>query len=111
MGEGNYPCQPLRGLLGKGKDASSSLPLSGVRIMEMTNVIAGPVAGRLLADLGAEMVKFESLDGDISRPAGGAGFISYNTNKLSVSVNTRTDEGKDVARRLAANSPTPRSPI
>ena len=79
-------------------------PLSGVRIMEITNVIAGPVAGRLLADLGAEMVKFESLDGDISRPAGGAGFISYNTNKLSVSVNTRTDEGKEVARRLAATS-------
>ena len=50
------------------------------------------------------MVKFESLDGDISRPAGGAGFISYNTNKLSVSVNTRTDEGKEVARRLAATS-------
>ena len=93
-----------RGLLGKGKDAASNLPLSGVRIMEMTNVIAGPVAGRLLADLGAEMVKFESLDGDISRPAGAAGFISYNTNKLSVSVNTRTDEGKDVARRLAATS-------
>ena len=84
--------------------SSSSLPLSGVRIMEMTNVIAGPVAGRLLADLGAEMVKLESLDGDISRPAGGAGFISYNTNKLSVSVNTRTDEGKEVAQRLAATS-------
>ena len=88
---------------GAGQGAPS-LPLSGVRIMEMTNVIAGPVAGRLLADLGAEMVKFESLDGDISRPAGGAGFISYNTNKLSVSVNTRTDEGKDVARRLAATA-------
>ena len=88
---------------GAGRGAHS-LPLSGIRIMEMTNVIAGPVAGRLLADLGAEMVKFESLDGDISRPAGGAGFISYNTNKISVSVNTRTDEGKEVARRLAATS-------
>ena len=96
-GEGRNP------VAGEG-GGSSHLPLSGVRIMEMTNVIAGPVAGRLLADLGAEMVKFESLDGDISRPAGGAGFISYNTNKLSVSVNTRTDEGKDVARRLAATS-------
>ena len=85
-------------------EGESSFPLSGVRIMEMTNVIAGPVAGRLLADLGAEMVKFESLDGDISRPAGGAGFISYNTNKISVSVNTRTDDGKEVARRLAATS-------
>ena len=84
--------------------SSSQPPLSDVRIMEMTNVIAGPVAGRLLADLGAEMVKFESLDGDISRPAGGAGFISYNTNKLSVSVNTRTDEGKEVARHIAATA-------
>ena len=87
-----------------GEGGTPDLPLSGVRIMEMTNVIAGPFAGRLLADLGAEMVKFESLDGDISRPAGGAGFISYNTNKLSVSANTRTDEGKEVARRLAATS-------
>ena len=92
------------GNLGAGTGAPQHPPLSGVRIMEMTNVIAGPVAGRLLADLGAEMVKFESLDGDISRTAGGAGFISYNTNKLSVSVNTRTDEGKEVARRLAATS-------
>ena len=77
-------------------------PLAGVRIMEMTNVIAGPFAGRLLADLGADMIKFESLYGDISRPAGGAGFIALNAGKRSVSANTRTREGKDVARRLAA---------
>ena len=83
---------------------ADELPLTDVRIMEMTNVIAGPVAGRLLADLGAEMIKFESLDGDISRPAGGAGFIAFNTNKRSVSANTRTDDGKEVARRLAASS-------
>ena len=84
--------------------SSFLFPLKGVRIMEMTNVIAGPVAGRLLADLGADMVKFESLDGDISRPAGGAGFVAFNTNKRSVSVNTKTDDGKEVARRLAATS-------
>ena len=87
----------------EGYDAAA-LPLSGVRIMEMTNVIAGPVAGRLLADLGADMVKFESPDGDISRPAGGAGFISYNAGKRAMSVNTRTEEGKEIARRLAAVS-------
>ena len=85
-------------------DPAPSLPLSGVRVMEMTNVIAGPVAGRLLADLGADMVKFESPDGDISRPAGGAGFISYNAGKRAVSVNTRTDDGKEIARRLASVS-------
>ena len=86
------------------RQGGRGLPLAGVRIMEMTNVIAGPVAGRLLADLGADMVKFESLDGDISRPAGGAGFVAFNANKRSVSVNTRTDEGKEIARRLAAAS-------
>lgn len=82
----------------------SELPLTGVRVMEMANVIAGPVAGRLLADLGADVIKFESLDGDISRPGGGAGFIAFNANKRSVSANTRTDDGKTVARRIAARS-------
>ena len=80
------------------------LPLSGVRIMEMTNVIAGPVAGRLLSDLGADMVKFESPDGDISRPAGGAGFLAFNAGKRAISVNTRLERGKEIARRLASVS-------
>ena len=84
--------------------AEFALPLSGVRIMEMTNVIAGPVAGRLLADLGADVIKFESPDGDISRPAGGAGFIAFNAGKRAMSVNTRTDGGKEIARRLASVS-------
>ena len=83
---------------------TTALPLSGVRVMEMTNVIAGPVAGRLLADLGADIIKFESPDGDISRPAGGAGFIAFNVGKRAMSVNTRTDEGKEIARRLASTS-------
>lgn len=83
---------------------AATLPLCGVRIMEMTNVIAGPVAGRLLADLGADVVKFESPDGDISRPAGGAGFIAFNAGKRAISVNTRTERGKEVAGRLAAVS-------
>ena len=82
----------------------TALPLTGVRIMEMTNVIAGPVAGRLLADLGADIVKFESPDGDISRPAGGAGFIAFNAGKRAMSVNTRTEEGREIARRLASVS-------
>ena len=85
-------------------DDATSLPLSGVSIMEMTNVIAGPVAGRLLADLGADVVKFESPGGDISRPAGGAGFIAFNAGKRAISVNTRTEEGKEIARGLASVS-------
>ena len=85
-------------------DGGGNPPLSGVRVMEMTNVIAGPVAGRLLADLGADMIKFESPFGDISRPGGGAGFISYNAGKRSVSVDTKTRAGAEVARRLAASA-------
>ncbi len=87
-----------------GDNDTTALPLAGVRVMEMTNVIAGPVAGRLLADLGADVVKFESPDGDISRPAGGAGFIAFNAGKRAISVNTRTEDGKEIARRLASVS-------
>ena len=83
---------------------SGALPLEGVRVMDMTNVIAGPFAGRLLADLGADVVKFEPPRGDISRPGGSAMFLALNANKRAVSANTKTDEGKEVARRLAASS-------
>ena len=72
---------------------SSNLPLSGIRVLEMTNVIAGPAAGKCLADLGADVIKLESLDGDISRPAGMTYFLYLNSNKRSVSVNTKTPEG------------------
>jgi crotonobetainyl-CoA:carnitine CoA-transferase CaiB-like acyl-CoA transferase len=72
--------------------------------MDMTNVIAGPFAGRLLADLGADVVKFEPPFGEISRPGGSAMFLALNANKRAVSANTKTDEGKEVARRLAASS-------
>ena len=84
--------------------SSGALPLEGVRVMDMTNVIAGPLAGRLLADLGADVVKFEPPRGEISRPGGSAMFLALNANKRAVSANTKTDEGKEVARRLAASS-------
>ena len=84
--------------------SSDELPLAGVRVMEMTNLIAGPLAGRLLADLGAEVVKFEPPSGDLSRPAGSPMFLALNANKRSVSANTKTDEGREVARRLAESS-------
>lgn len=88
----------------KAESNVSTLPLHDIKILEIANVIAGPIAGRLLADLGAEVVKLESLDGDISRPAGAGGFIFYNANKRSISVNTRTKQGREVAQRLAAQS-------
>ena len=79
-------------------------PLKGVKVLETANVIAGPTASRLLAELGAEVIKLEPPDGDISRPAAVPYFYHLNSNKRSVSANTRTPQGKEVARRLAARA-------
>jgi crotonobetainyl-CoA:carnitine CoA-transferase CaiB-like acyl-CoA transferase len=81
-----------------------ALPLAGIRVLEITNLIAGPTAGRLLADLGADVIKLEPLEGDISRPIGRTYFFNLNANKRSVSANTRTPEGKQVAQRIAATA-------
>ncbi|MEM7251886.1 MAG: CoA transferase [Pseudomonadota bacterium] len=79
-------------------------PLSGVRVLEITNLIAGPTGGRLLADLGADVIKFEPPGGDLSRPIGRTYFYNVNFNKRSVCVDTRDDRGKVVAQRIAASA-------
>ena len=79
-------------------------PLKGVRILEITNLIAGPTGGRLLADLGADVIKLEPLGGDLSRPIGRTYFFNVNFNKRSVSVNTSTPEGKDIVQKIAASA-------
>ncbi len=79
-------------------------PLDGVRVMEMTNVIAGPAAGKCLGDLGADIIKFEPPYGDISRPAGAQYFLYLNSNKRSVSANTKTSEGQRIAQKIAAEA-------
>ncbi len=87
----------------EGAESPGHLPLSGVRVMEMTNVIAGPVAGRLLGDLGADVTKFESLAGDISRSSS-PGFVAFNSSKKGVAADAKTDDGKGIAQRLAASA-------
>jgi crotonobetainyl-CoA:carnitine CoA-transferase CaiB-like acyl-CoA transferase len=79
-------------------------PLNGIRVLEITNLIAGPTAGRLLADLGADVIKMEPLEGDISRPIGRTYFFNLNANKRSLSLNTRTPEGREVAQKVAATA-------
>ncbi|MCZ6873342.1 MAG: CoA transferase [bacterium] len=78
-------------------------PLQGFRILEITNLIAGPTGGRLLADLGADVIKLEPLTGDISRPIGRTYFFNVNANKRSISVNTRTPQGKEIVQKVAAS--------
>ena len=85
-------------------DTIDSMPLSGVRVLAIENVIAGPVASRLLADLGADVVKMEPLHGDISRSSGSGVFCHFNCNKRSVSVNAKEPEGRDIVQRLAKSA-------
>jgi crotonobetainyl-CoA:carnitine CoA-transferase CaiB-like acyl-CoA transferase len=85
-------------------EAPFAPPLAGIRVLEITNLIAGPTAGRLLADLGADVIKMEPLEGDMSRPIGRTYFFNLNMNKRSVSVNTRLPEGKEVAQKIAATA-------
>ena len=97
----NYPQPQPAAPTANGPDAP---PLDGNRVLEITNLIAGPTGGRLLADLGADVIKFEPPTGDLSRPIGRTYFYNINFGKRSVSVNTRTDEGKQIAQKIAASA-------
>jgi crotonobetainyl-CoA:carnitine CoA-transferase CaiB-like acyl-CoA transferase len=68
--------------------AGGPLPLSGVRVVELAGYIAGSYTGRLLADLGAEVIKVEPPDGDPFRVQG-YGFAAWNHGKRSLSLNLR----------------------
>ncbi len=82
-------------------DQVSELALAGIRVLEITNLIAGPIAGRLLADLGADVIKLEPPGGDISRPIGRTYFYSVNYAKRSIAVDTARDAGKQIVAKLA----------
>ena len=86
-------------------------PLAGVRVLELTKVWAGPYAGKLLAHLGAEVIKVESMTNlDEMRAYGGVDinsapyFLSINQEIRSVQVNMKTAEGLDLVRRMVAES-------
>jgi len=90
---------------------TASLPLDGIRVVDLSRVLAGPFATMLLADLGADVVKVEPPDGDESRAWGppwwgdpaerrSAYFASVNRNKRSVVLDLRTDAGRTDLHRL-----------
>jgi crotonobetainyl-CoA:carnitine CoA-transferase CaiB-like acyl-CoA transferase len=83
------------------------LPLAGLRVVEFTHMVMGPTCGMVLADLGAEVIKVEPVDGDRTRHLLGAGagfFPMFNRNKKSIALDLRSPEGLEVARRLAASA-------
>jgi crotonobetainyl-CoA:carnitine CoA-transferase CaiB-like acyl-CoA transferase len=85
------------------------LPLDGLRVLELGHIIAGPSAGLLLADLGADVIKVERPgEGDQTRgmPAGnGANFHFLNRNKRSITIDLKgSAEGRELFLRLATTS-------
>jgi crotonobetainyl-CoA:carnitine CoA-transferase CaiB-like acyl-CoA transferase len=77
-----------------------ALPLEGIRVLDFTWVVAGPVATRILADQGAEVIKLERKPGPLGpRQTGLQGDL--HRNKRSIAVNMATPRGLDLARRLA----------
>ncbi len=85
----------------------SSLPLSGLRVLEFTHAVMGPTAGLLLADLGAEIIHIEPPEGDATRRLKGFGtgyFPFYSRNKHSLAVDAKSDEGKAIIHQLVPTS-------
>ena len=82
-------------------------PLAGLRVVEFTHMVMGPTCGMVLADLGAEVVKVEPVEGEGTRRLLGAGagfFPLFNRNKKSIGIDLRQPPGAEVARRLAASA-------
>jgi crotonobetainyl-CoA:carnitine CoA-transferase CaiB-like acyl-CoA transferase len=80
-----------------------SLPLQGVRVLELGQIIAGTYANQVLSDLGAEVIKVETPEGDLGRipsvaPYRGlsALFLTFNRNKKSIVINLKTEPGREI---------------
>src|SRR3546814_8234241 len=82
-------------------------PLNGYRILDLTNVLFGPFGTQTLGDWGAEVIKVETLAGDMWRSSGqfrnrgmSGQFMATNRNKRSLAVDLKHPDGKAVLRRL-----------
>ncbi|WP_321818567.1 MULTISPECIES: CaiB/BaiF CoA-transferase family protein [unclassified Paraburkholderia] len=91
------------------KGGPSGLPLAGIRVLDLSRILAGPWSAMVLGDLGAEVIKVEHPDrGDDTRDWGlrigqteTAYFNSVNRNKRSITLDLQTPEGQQIARDLA----------
>lgn len=107
MGEGD------QGRRREGRELTRPLPLDGVRVLDISQVMAGPYACMLLGDLGADVIKIEPPGGgDQTRGSMGfkmkgadsMGFLNMNRNKRSLAVNLKTDAGRELVKRLARDA-------
>ena len=82
-------------------------PLKGLRVVEFTHMVMGPTCAMVLADMGAEVIKVEPVDGEGTRRLLGAGagfFPMFNRNKKSIGIDLKQPDGAAVAQRLAASA-------
>ena len=93
-------------------------PLAGVRVLELARILAGPWAGQMLADLGADVIKVERkgagddtrgwgppfVEGKDGKPIGSAYFHSANRGKRSIELDFESEEGRRLVRKLAGES-------
>ena len=93
----------------KKKDENKKLPLSGISVLDLTNVLSGPFATLILADLGANVIKVEKPLGDDSRNYGpfinneSSYFISLNRGKKSIVLDLKTKKDKRIFEKLLSN--------
>jgi CoA:oxalate CoA-transferase len=89
--------------------STAGRPLDGVRVLDFSRVLSGPIAGRVLHDLGAEVVKVEPPEGDLTRfalPKAGitsAYFAQQNTGKRNISLDLHNDEAVELLLQLATH--------
>ncbi|WP_108660562.1 CaiB/BaiF CoA transferase family protein [Acuticoccus kandeliae] len=90
----------------------SALPLKGIRVLDLTSVVVGPLATRFFADFGADVVKVEPPEGDLMRTLGGASpsgkfspkFLNLNRNKRSIGIDLKAPGARELMERLIASS-------
>lgn len=86
-------------------------PLQGVRVVDLSSVVMIPFATQILADNGADVIKIESLDGDVARDIGpsrtsrmGPFFLHLNRNKRAMAVDIKSERGREIVLKLAAQA-------
>jgi len=85
-------------------------PLKGIKVVDLTTMVSGPVAGMMLADQGADVIKVEALHGEQMRHIGPkhndvtAGFFSCNRGKKAIALDLKSDEGKEILMKLVEDA-------
>jgi crotonobetainyl-CoA:carnitine CoA-transferase CaiB-like acyl-CoA transferase len=92
-------------------ESAAELPLAGIRVLDYTQIMAGPYCGMLLADMGADVIKVEKPGGDDSRRMAppfiadeSAAFLAINRNKRGIVLNLKIEGARQALRRMVAES-------